>query len=155
MSGPEFTIKPFTANYQQKARELILKGLGEHWGWIDEHINSDLVNISDSYSSGSFILGFLGDLLIATGALIPETKNVSRIVRMSVAAEFRRHGYGRQILEHLLSVAQNKSIRKIVLETTETWDEVIAFYSAFGFKIDRYSDGDVHMFKELNFQAKQ
>ena len=40
---------------------------------------------------------------------------------------------------------------KTLHATTETWDEMISFYLAFGFKIDRYLDGDVHMFKELDF----
>jgi hypothetical protein len=66
-------IIPFTPAHQSAARNLILQGLGDHWGWIDEQINMDLEDIAASYSSGHFVLGFLDDVLVATAAfLIPE-----------------------------------------------------------------------------------
>lgn len=146
MKSGEFKIIPFEPVYQKGARRLILEGLGEHWGWIDEYINTDLEDISVSYASGHFVLGFFKEKLVATGALIPEDEFTKRIVRMSVAKEFRRHGFGSQILKHLISLARRTSTKKVVLETTETWDDVIAFYESFGFQIDRYRDGDVHLF---------
>ncbi len=138
-------ITPFDPIYQKAARKLILTGLGEHWGWIDEHVNIDLENIAISYSDGDFVLGWIGDILVATGALIPENKHSSRVVRMSVAKDFRRQGFGVQILDYLFKLAKQKSKKKIVLETTETWDKVIEFYKSNGFQIDEYRDGDVHM----------
>ena len=69
-----------------------LQGLGEHFGWIDEGIDTDLEDISRSYSTGPFVLGFLDGVLVATGALIPETDTSMRIVRMSVDREYRRRG---------------------------------------------------------------
>ncbi len=58
---PHLHIIPFTPNHQSDARNLILRSLGEHWGWINEQINTDLVDIPRSYSSGHFILGCLDE----------------------------------------------------------------------------------------------
>ena len=141
----ELRITPFKPVYQQETRRLILEGLGEHWGWIDEQINTDLVDIEVSYATGDFVLGWLGETLVATGALIPEDEYSRRIVRMSVAIRFRRQGFGHQILDHLLAIAQKAQIKKVILETTETWDDVIAFYRSYGFLIDEHRGGDFHM----------
>jgi len=89
---PHLQIIPFTPTHQAEARNLILQGIGAHWGWIDEEINTDLEDIATSYSSCRFILGFLDDVLVATGALIPESETSMRIVRMSVDREHRRRG---------------------------------------------------------------
>ncbi len=144
MNIDELRITPFSPVHQHEARQLILEGLGEHWGFIDEDINTDLVDIEASYASGDFVLGWMGDTLVATGALIPEDEHSKRIVRMSVAKGFRRRGFGQQILEHLLAIAK-KAPGKVVLETTETWDDTIAFYLSYGFQIDEHRSGDVHM----------
>ena len=92
MKTKQLRITPFSPLHQQKTRRLILGDLGEHWGWIDEQINTDLVDIKASYASGDFVLGWLGETLVATGALIPEDGHSRRIVRMSVFKQFRRQG---------------------------------------------------------------
>jgi hypothetical protein len=56
---PHLHITPFSPTHQTDARSLILQGLGEHYGWIDEQINIDLEDISPHHihpvtlSSGS------------------------------------------------------------------------------------------------------
>jgi hypothetical protein len=45
-TNPHLQIIPFTPNHQADARNLILQCLCEHWGWIDEEINTDLVDIA-------------------------------------------------------------------------------------------------------------
>ena len=56
----------------------------------------------------------------------------------------RRHGIGRLMLDSLCVEARRRGIRRLVLETTETWQEVIAFYQRYGFEITHYQDGDVY-----------
>ena len=145
MKIKELRVTPFKSVHQEEIRRLILEGLGDHWGWINEQINTDLEDIEASYATGNFVLGWLGETLVATGALIPEDEHSRRIVRMSVAKRFRRQGFGHQILDHLLAIAQKARIKKVVLETTETWGDVIAFYRSYGFQIDEHRGGDVHM----------
>jgi hypothetical protein len=41
----ELLITPFVAEYQNDVRRLILEGLREHFGHIDESLNPDLNDI--------------------------------------------------------------------------------------------------------------
>jgi GNAT superfamily N-acetyltransferase len=53
---------------------------------------------------------------------------------MSVAAHLQRHGIGRRLLQHLVAHAKARGYRHVILETTATWHEVIAFYQQQGFR---------------------
>ena len=54
-----------------------------------------------------------------------------------------------QILERLCQEAKALGFQRIVLETTSTWSEVIAFYKRFGFRITHHRDG--HFGGEVHF----
>ena len=45
----ELYIRSFEVGDQEQARWLILEGLGEHFGYIDETLNPDLDNILHNY----------------------------------------------------------------------------------------------------------
>lgn len=145
----ELVIRPFRPCDQVAARHLILDGLRERWGELDETKNSDLDDIADCYANGFFLVACLRDEVIGTGALIPEAAGVGRIVRMSVAQSRRREGVGRQILEALLERARAAGYRRVVLETTATWEDAIAFYHRHGFQTVGVRDGDMHFVREL------
>src|SRR5215203_5667644 len=49
MSQRGATIRPFVPADQAQAREIILAGLGEHWGFIDDTLNPDLDDILAAY----------------------------------------------------------------------------------------------------------
>jgi GNAT superfamily N-acetyltransferase len=140
----DLVIEPLTPADQPAARALILAGLEEHWGWLDLSLNPDLDDILTSYAPGVFLIAKLNDDLIGTGALIPEGDGVGRIVRMSVDKLHRRGGIGTRILRALLGEARTLGYTKIVLETTDTWDDAISFYLRNGFRITHRADGDVH-----------
>jgi hypothetical protein len=71
------TIRPFEARDQQAARQLILSGLGEHFGYIDESLNPDLDEIMANYVTAGhvFIVAHSGEQLLGTGALYNGTMN--------------------------------------------------------------------------------
>lgn len=149
----DLTIERFRPADQPAARALILAGLEEHWGALDPALNPDLNDIATSYSDGVFLVARLARLngqLVGTGALIPETEGVGRIARMSVAKSHRRLGIGTRILHELLGEARRQGYRKVVLETTETWDDAISFYLRNGFSIIARHDGDMHFEMNLN-----
>ncbi len=128
------TIGPFQPSDQAAARALVLAGLVEHWGWLDETKNPDLLDISASYAAGCFLVARQDGRLAATGALLPTAEaHTWQVVRMSVAAGLRRAGLGRQMLEALQREARQRGARRLVLETTAAWQEVIAFYLRCGF----------------------
>jgi len=139
-------IHPYPSIRHQQSHP---QGLGEHWGWIDEYINADLENIGASYSTGPFVLGFLDEILVATGALIPETETSMRVVRMSFDRAFRRQRLATGILGHLIQLAQGSGVRVLVLETNEPWHEVVEFYLEYGFQIAAQDGGNVHMGLDL------
>lgn len=137
-------IRPFQSSDQTAAQTLILDGLADYWGKIDPALNPDLNNIAKSYQSGIFLIAEINKKLVGTGALIPESENIGRIVRMSVDQTVRRQGIGQKILNALIQQAQQRKYTHIVLETTATWQGAIAFYTSFGFNPVGEKDGDMH-----------
>jgi len=145
MNPPQgITIRPFQPADQQEVRALVLAGLEEHWGILDPYKNPDLENISTSYAEEIFLVALLDRRIIATAALVFRSVGSAEIVRMSVAAGMRRLGIGSLMLDSLCEHARRRGIHRLVLETTETWQEVIAFYQRFGFVITHRKDGDVY-----------
>ncbi len=140
----EIIISDFQPSDQIEAKALILSGLVDHWGWLDPTLNPDLTDIAESYRQAIFLVARLDGRMVGTGALKPRGEGVAEIVRMSVAKDLRRLGLGRKILAELVARARVMGLRKIILETTETWNEVIAFYVSFGFRITHHQDGDVY-----------
>jgi ribosomal protein S18 acetylase RimI-like enzyme len=134
---------------QDEARQLILAGLEEHWGWLDSTKNPDLQDIAASYSGETFVVARSSGRMVGTGALIREAEDVGRIVRMSVSKDARRKGVGRAVLEALCQRAKKRGFQQLVLETTETWEDAIGFYRDFGFQFVEYRDGDIHFIMKL------
>ena len=143
------TIVPFKASYQGEAKNLILAGLIEHWGTLDPSKNPDLVYISSSYSDGLFLVAILDEEVIGTGAILPKDNITAEIIRMSVAAPMRRNGIGKMILDQLCHHARSIGWKNVILETTETWNEVIAFYKRYGFQVTHYLDGNIYFALDL------
>jgi GNAT superfamily N-acetyltransferase len=145
----ELVIRPFGAHDQDAAKQLIIAGLGERWGWIDPTLNPDLNDIATSYAAGIFLVGYWGDALVVTGALLPEVTveglDALRVVRMSVRADLRGQGIGQRMLGALVSAARARGCRLLVLETTTTWTDAVRFYRRAGFQFVEERDGETHM----------
>jgi len=146
---PTIELKPFQFSDQPAAKALILDGLVDHWGFLDESKNPDLDDLAASYADGTFLVAWQNDEIIGTGAFVPCSEKQVEVVRMSVAKEMRRQGIGQQILSGLCKTASEKGYEEVILETTETWQAVIEFYLQYGFEITHYLDGDVYFRKEL------
>ena len=143
-------ILPFRPQDQPAVKALILDGLVEHWGFLDERKNPDLDDIATTYVNGTFLVAWRDGNIIGTGAFKPHSEKQVEIVRMSVSKELRRQGIGQQILTELCNRAAQAGYEEVILETTETWDDVIAFYQNYGFEITHYQDGDVYFRMNLN-----
>ena len=138
------TILPFQPESQVAVKALILSGLKEHWGFLDESKNPDLDNIARSYANATFLVAWLDDEIVGTGAFVPRSEKQVEIVRMSVKKELRRQGIGQQILSELCKRAFQDSYEEVILETTEAWQDVIGFYLQYGFEITHYEGEDVY-----------
>ncbi len=153
MTALAFTIRPFRAADQAEARALILTGLGEHWGWIDETLNPDVDDIAEHYAperADFYVVEDANGALIGTGGLIQEDAETGRIVRMSVAKDARGRGIGKRLVAQLESAARARGYRRLVCETTEGWTDAIALYIATGFTDIGAWDGDRHFEKRLD-----
>jgi GNAT superfamily N-acetyltransferase len=153
LASDQLTIRPFCPADQAAAKQLVLTGLGEHWGWIDHSLNPDLNDIATSYAGGIFLVAYLGDTLVATGALTPEVTpegiHALRVERMSVAAALRKQGLGRRLLDALVVYARTQGCSLLVLETTSTWTDAVSFYLRYGFAVVEERDGETHMKLEV------
>ena len=149
MSDADLRIVPFEPADQARARALILAGMVEHWGTLDESLNPDLIDITSTYASGAFLCAWSGDDLVGTGALKRHADGTAEIVRMSVVRAWRRRGVGRAIVAALLDEARTLGHRRIILETTETWDDAVRFYLSLGFVITHHQNGEVYFALDL------
>ena len=150
MTG-DLTFRPFSPADQAATRRLILNGLGDHFGTIDETMNPDLDDIEIHYvrPGHRFVLVERDGALVGTGALIEEEPGVGRLVRMSVSRHHRGQGIGRALVSHLIAEARARDYRRVVIETNDDWWDAIGLYRACGFvEFDR-RDGDVHMRLDL------
>ena len=143
-------IRPFAPGDQSAVRRLVLEGLGERWGWIDEMRNPDLDDIAAHYVAPGhyFVVVEQDGKLIGTGALVAEGADrqaTGRIVRMSVAPEHRGRGLGRALVEHLLDEARRRGYRGMLVETTKEWHDAIRLYQRCGFVEYARDDEDVHL----------
>src|SRR5579859_8160620 len=104
----EITIRPFELRDQPAARRLILEGLGQHWGFIDESLNPDVDDIATNYlhKGFPFVVAESAEQLIGTGGLFIESNGSASVsaqmVRISVHRDCRRQGIGAQIVRHLV-----------------------------------------------------
>lgn len=97
-------VSVFRPGDQDVVRSLILEGLGEHWGHIDESLNLDLADIASTYGHGRTAVVRLAGEVVATGTVVPRDESTAEILRMSVAADHRRFGLGRLVVEELVKI---------------------------------------------------
>lgn len=143
------TLRAFTPADQPAARALILAGLGERFGFIDETRNPDVDDIAAYYLAlGHAFLVAEGDdgALVGTGALLFEPDGVTcQLVRVSVRHDQRRSGIARQIVAALLAQARERGRRRVWVETDEPWRDAIALYERAGFVAYARRDGLVFL----------
>lgn len=146
-------IRPFEPRDQGAVRQLILAGLGEHFGWIDEMCNPDLDDITANYIESGHVLvvAEIDSELVGTGALTTEGENTGRIVRMSVKQTHRRKGIGRTLVTHLLDVACQKGFTQVRVSTEHDWEEAIGLYEHCGFS--ECSRDDVNTYFSLTLET--
>ena len=142
-------MAPFQPSDQTDVKALILAGLVDHWGELDPTLNPDLNDITETYKDTYFLVAKQDGRVVGCGALVPHGTGTAEIKRMSVASALRRQGLGRRILTALCEQAKARGFQRVILETTETWDEVVAFYLDFGFHVTHHQDGDVYFKLDL------
>lgn len=146
----QVVIRPFRPEDQISVKKLILNGLSEHWGWLDPRKNPDLVDIRSSYADGIFLVAEFKGEIVGTGGLLPSGDSRARIVRVHVTEHCRRMGLGSRIVNTLCEKALALGYTRVVLETTESWKNVISFYESNDFYITHYIEENVYLAKQLD-----
>lgn len=139
------SIRPFEPRDQDTVRRLILTGLGEHFGWIDETRNPDLDDIAAHYTEfgHTFVVAEMDGEIVGAAALKIEDQTTGRIVRMSVKRDHRRQGIGRALVTHLLDVARRQGFTQVRVSTEPDWHAAIKLYTQCGFKAYGRDDEDI------------
>lgn len=145
-------IVSVTKETQNEAKKLILDGLAERFGYLDESLNPDLNDIVENYISKGhfFIIGLYNDKIVCTGALIKEKKEVGKMVRISVHKDFRGRGLGKLIVNELEKIGIKHGYKRINISTEHTWHDAIGLYKSCGYIQYGQDSIDVHLYKNLS-----
>ena len=139
----DVSFEDLTAATHGAVRDLILDGLAEHWGVVDESLNPDLDDMLTAYRAGRTLVARDHDgRIIGTGTLRPHRDAEAEIVRMSVRRDARRFGLGRRLVDELIAIARGWGVEAVVLETTTSWTDAVAFYTRCGFDVTHVEVGE-------------
>ncbi len=139
-AGNDLRIERFDPSMQDAFRALVLDGMAERWGAVDESLNTDLDDIDNQYENDCVLVAVDGVTVVGTGILLIRATE-GEIVRMSVYRDYRRRGIGKQVLAELVKLAIGYGVKRIVVETNAKWIEARNLYEAFGFKFTHSSPG--------------
>ncbi|MGW8319820.1 MAG: GNAT family N-acetyltransferase [Candidatus Promineifilaceae bacterium] len=142
------SVRFFAIGDQPATRGLILAGLGEHFSPLDPNLNPDLNDIYASYNLEGhfFVVAEVAGAIVGTGGLLLNgAEKVGRIVRVSVRSDLRGRGIGRAIVEHLLDLARQARISRIVVETNHDWHPALALYQSCGFAEYDRDEESIHL----------
>ncbi len=136
MSGA-LALRTFDARDAEAVRRLhdvALSAAGAHGGhgpWED-----DLRDVRAAYldSGGAFLVGLLGERLVAMGGLLPRGGGEVEIRRMRVHPDVQRRGYGRLLLDALEQRARALGAHTIRLDTTTAQVAARALYERAGYR---------------------
>ncbi len=143
------SVVPFREEWQEEVQSLLWAYLEERWGTLDRTLNPDILAIKETFREGVFVVALEEGKVIGTGGFLPETPESARIVRMTVVKGRRGAGIGTAVMDCLVKEAVRQGYKRLVLETTETWESAIGFYLRYGFQLLGYWGGDAHFALEL------
>jgi putative acetyltransferase len=139
-SGDDIRIARFTDEMQEAFRLLVLDGMVEHWGSVDESLNTDLHDINAHYCNDFVLVALAGGLVVGTGILLLRGAE-GEIVRMSIHRDYRRRGIATQIVAELRNLASGSGVSRIVVETNAKWADARGLYEASGFTFTHSAPG--------------
>lgn len=150
----ELTFREFRREDEVELRILIQKGLGQRFGFIDESLNPDLHTLYDYYSTHgvTFLVVEADQAMIGCGALIREhgSREVARIVRVSVRQDYQGQGIGRAISQRLIEAAGANGFKRLLVETNADWNSALRLYQSLGFQEEQRLVSEEFGFTEVH-----
>lgn len=147
MSCISVVVRPIEPADQDAARKVILDGLEERFGKVDETRVPDVDDICGVYSEPGdvFLVAEVDGRVCGTGGLIAEREGVGRIVRLTVDRALRRRGVGRALMTRLLDEARRQGLERVVVEANSKWEDSISLYKSCGFAEYRRDDANTYL----------
>ena len=105
-------------------------------GMSQQQDEADLRAIEEAYlrNGGEFLLGFLGEKLIAMGGFQGRSPGVAELRRMRIDRDLQGRGYGTLLLRELERRAFRSGIRMLRLEVAKRRPLTLAFYRKHGYR---------------------
>jgi GNAT superfamily N-acetyltransferase len=105
-------------------------------GMSQEQDEIDLVEVEEVYlrSRGEFLLGFLGERLVAMGGFKRLSDDLAELRRMRIARDVQGRGYGTLLLRELERRAFQSGIRTLCLAAARRRPLTLAFYRKHGYQ---------------------
>lgn len=105
-------------------------------GYVKESINDDIARIDEVYikPGGNFFVATIDGKVVGMVALEKKPNDEGELRRMSVNAEYRRHGLGRKIVTHLETWAKTSGYKRVWLSTSANQTNASKFYPSIGYE---------------------
>jgi GNAT superfamily N-acetyltransferase len=137
----DVVVERYRDDDRAAARAVVLAGLEEHWGSLDPGLNDDVDDLGAAYAHGAVVVARVDGAVVGVGVVEPAGPGEAEVKRMSVAREHRRRGIAGAILDALVAIAREWGCGAVVLETTTSWTDAVAFYERSGFAHTHDEDG--------------
>lgn len=127
----------YQAEYQEPMLALHRSAIeGFTLGMSQEQDEADLVAVEDVYlrKGGEFLLGFIGERLVAMGGFKWLSDGLAELRRMRIARDLQGKGYGTLLLQELELRALQSGIRTLCLQAARRRPLTLEFYRKHGYK---------------------
>jgi GNAT superfamily N-acetyltransferase len=127
----------YRAEYQEPMLALHRSAIeGFTLGMSQQQDEADLMAVEDVYlrSRGEFLLGCIGERLVAMGGFKWLSEGLAELRRMRIARHLQGQGYGTLILRELERRAFVSGIRTLCLDTARRRPLTLEFYRKHGYQ---------------------
>ena len=107
--------------------------------YISRSLAEEIDRIPDYYTArgGGFWVASEGDAVVGTFGLEAVNSDAAELRRMYVAADRRRRGIARQMLDFAEQICRDAGCQRLTLSTSELQPEALAFYRGRGYRLIR------------------
>jgi GNAT superfamily N-acetyltransferase len=104
-------------------------------GMSQEQDEVDLVAVEEVYlrNGGEFLLGFVGERLMAMGGFKRRSEDLAELRRMRIARDLQGRGYGTLLLRELERLAFQCGVRTLCLDAARRRPLTLEFYRKHGY----------------------
>lgn len=105
-------------------------------GMSQQQDEADLVAVEEVYlrSHGEFLLGFIGERLVAMGGFKRLSESMAELRRMRIARDLQGQGYGTLLLRELERRAFQSGVHTLCLDTARRRPLTLDFYRKHGYQ---------------------